>query len=281
MQPEGTSVRLAAVKIVVCGVCVWWCSSTPTAQSQVSLVHLIGPIYVAEDSYYSGENSVVYVGATSVTVVGATWTPDTAARLAEEIRKVTNEPVAEVVNTNYHPDRAGGNAYWKRIGARIVSTRMTHDLMVRDWTTVVEWTRSAIPDYPSLPLTLPTKAFPGNFELQGGRVRALYLGPSHTPDGIFVYFPEEKVLYGGCILKEQLGNLAFANRAEYPNTLHKLERLGLDIRTIVAGHWSAVHGPELIGQYLSLLNASPPKTPPARWPDALPNTPTDDARPPR
>ena len=38
-------------------------------------------------------------------------------------------------------------------------------------------------------------------------MKAIYLGPSHTPDGIFVFFPEEKVLYGNCILKEQLGNL--------------------------------------------------------------------------
>jgi metallo-beta-lactamase class B len=246
-----------AVKGIVCGVCVLWFSVAPVAQPKMSLTHLVGPIYVAEDSYYSGENSVVYVGTTSVTVVGATWTPDTAERLAEEIRKVTNRPVRDVVNTNYHPDRAGGNAYWKRIGARIVSTRMTHDLMKSDWTKVVEWTRSGIPDYPRLPLVLPTKTYAGDFVLQGGRVRGLYFGPSHTPDGIFVYFPEEKVLYGGCILKEQLGNLTFANRAEYPNTLHKLERLGLDIRTIVAGHWSAVHGPELIEQYLDLLKANP------------------------
>ena len=37
------------------------------------------------------------------------------------------------------------------------------------------------------------------------------LGPSHTPDGIFVYFPQEKVLCGGWILKERLGNLDYAD----------------------------------------------------------------------
>jgi metallo-beta-lactamase class B len=249
------------MKSIACGAWVCWFSVAPIAQPRLILTHLTGPIYVVEDSYYSGENSVVYVGTTSVTVVGATWTPDTAARLADEVGKITDKPVSDVINTNYHPDRAGGNAYWKRIGARIVSTRMTHDLLVSDWDKVVDWTRSAIPDYPRLPLVLPTKTFPGNFELQGGRIRALYLGPSHTPDGIFVYFPGEKVLYGGCILKEQLGNLTFANRAEYPNTLRKLERLGLDIRTIVAGHWSAVHGPELIERYVNLLKANPATEP--------------------
>ena len=231
------------------------------APPQLSLSHLTGPIYIAEDSYYSKENSVVYVGAESVTVVGATWTPETAKLLAGEVGKITGKPISEVIDTNYHPDRAGGNAYWKSIGAKIVSTRMTCDLLQRDWTNVVDWTCSGIPSYPRLPLVLPTVTYPGDFELQEGRVKAFYLGPSHTPDGIFVYFPEEKVLYGGCILKEQLGNLAFANLTEYPKTLRKLKRLNLDIKIIVAGHWSPVHGPELIEQYLELLKKNSPSAP--------------------
>ena len=111
-----------------------------------------------------------------------------------------------------------------------------------------------MPDYPSLPLVLPDTTFDGDFALQGGRVKGIYLGPSHTPDGIFVFFPDEKILYGGCILKENLGNLDFADLAEYPKTLRKLKELHLGFTTIVAGHWSPVHDPELIDQYLELLN---------------------------
>jgi metallo-beta-lactamase class B len=223
----------------------------PTAQ--VVLRHLKGPIYIVEDSFYALENSVVYVGPDSVTVVGATWTPETASILEQQIRKATSKPIGEVVNTNYHPDRAGGNAYWRSIGVRVVSTEMTHRLLQENWSSIVEWTKRGVPTYPSVPLALPSSTFPGSFDLQGGRIKALYLGPSHTPDGIFVYFPNEKVLYGGCILKEQLGNLEFANLVEYPKTLRKLQQLHLDITTIIAGHYSAVHGPGLIEQYLSLL----------------------------
>lgn len=224
------------------------------AAPEITLSHLQGPIYVAEDSYYAKENSVVYVGTAFVTAVGATWTPETARLLAEAIRRVTPKPVKEVVNTNYHPDRAGGNAYFKSAGAKIIATQMTYDLLKRSWASVVDWTHAVIPDYPRLELVLPDVVYPGDFELQDGRIRAIYLGPSHTPDGIFVYFPEEEVLYGGCILKERLGNLDFANLAEYPKTLDKLKRLNLPIATIIAGHWSPVHGPELIDEYLKLLD---------------------------
>jgi metallo-beta-lactamase class B len=61
------------------------------------------------------------------------------------------------------------------------------------------------------------------------------------------------VLYGGCILKEQLGNLALADLVEYPKTLRKLKQLNLGYATIIAGHWSPIHGPELVDQYLQLL----------------------------
>ncbi len=224
------------------------------AEPGIALSRLQGPLYVVEDSYYAKENSMVYVGPEFVTVIGATWTPQTARLLAEEIRKVTPKPVREVVNTNYHPDRAGGNAWFKSAGAKIIATQMTYDLLNRNWASVVDWTRAAIPEYPRLELVLPDVVYPGDFELQNGRIRAIYLGPSHTPDGIFVYFPQERVLYGGCILKEQLGNLDFANLAEYPRTLDKLKGLGLPIATIVAGHWSPVHGPELIDEYRRLLD---------------------------
>jgi metallo-beta-lactamase class B len=226
---------------------------------KVVLTHLRGNVYVLEDYFYSKENSVVYVGDSSVTVIGATWSPETARLLAIEIGKVTSKPIAEVIDTNYHPDRAGGNAYFQSIGTKIVSTKMTRDLLEAHWDEMVRYTQKAIPSYPSLPLVRPDKTFAGDFELQGGGVRAIYLGPSHTPDGIFVYFPEEKVLYGNCILKEQLGNLDFADLTDYPKTLQKLKQLDLGFTTVVAGHWSAIHGPELIDQYLQLLAARRPK----------------------
>jgi metallo-beta-lactamase class B len=238
---------------VIYAVLVFFLSAAQGASSQLSLYHLSGQIYVAEDSYFAKENSLVYIGRESVTIVGATWTPETAKLLADEIKKISNKPISEVINTNYHPDRAGGNAYWKSVGAKIVSTQMTYELLKSDWIKVVNWNRREIPSYPSLPLVLPTVTYPGDFELQEGKVKAFYLGPSHTPDGIFVYFPEEKVIYGGCILKEQIGNLVFANISEYPKTLRRLQQLRLEIQTIIAGHSSAVHGPELIDKYLELL----------------------------
>jgi metallo-beta-lactamase class B len=230
------------------------CSSTPPAnQPKLTLSHLVGPIYVVEDNFYVKENSVVYIGERGVTVIGATWTPETARILHGEIGKVTNLPVTEVILTDHHLDRVGGNAYWVSIGASLVSTQQTADLMRTRWDSLIRTTREVYKSFPAIPAVYPTEVHAGDFEVQGGRVRALYLGPSHTDDGIFVYFPEDRVLYAGCIIKEQLGNLDDANVAEYPKTLRRLQALGLEIDTIIAGHWNPVHGPGLIQTYLKLI----------------------------
>src|SRR5262249_45593511 len=106
---------------------------------KIVLTPLRGHLYDDEDYFYSKEHSVVYVGDGSVTVIGATWSPETAKLLAAEIAKITSKPITEVIDTNYHPDRAGGNAYFKDIGAKIVSTKMTSNLLVQHWDEMVRY----------------------------------------------------------------------------------------------------------------------------------------------
>jgi metallo-beta-lactamase class B len=126
-------------------------------------------------------------------------------------------------------------------------------MMKEGWNEVVETTRKAFPLYPGLPLVLPDQIYPDNFHLQNGAVQSLYLGPAHTSDGIFVYFPKERVLYGNCILKPELGNMKYADLEQYPLTLGKLKALHIDYDTIIAGHQDAIHGPDLIDRYILLL----------------------------
>ena len=233
-------------------------STAPAAAQNpgISVNWLTGSLYLVEDPHFTLTNSLVYVGTTSVTVVGATWTPDTAKELAARIRELTALPIREVIDTSPDPEWSGGNAYWISIGAQIVAAQVTCDTLAHTWDATVQGTRKNQVGYPNLPLAAPTRCYPDRFSLQNGNVRVFYLGPSHTTADIFVYFPKEEVLDAGSILKPFLGNMAKANVAEYPNTLHKLRGLHLDIRMVIAGHWSAVHGPDIIDRYLDLLAKS-------------------------
>jgi metallo-beta-lactamase class B len=219
----------------------------------ISVEWLTGSIYLVKDSNFIPTNSLVYVGARDVTVVGASWTPETARQLDEVIHSVVDLPIGEVVVTSPDPEWAGGSAYWKSIGARIVTVQATCDALARTWDATVKDTQTRQPAYPTLPLVPPTWCGPDRFSLQDGKIDVFYLGPSHTVADIFVYFPDEQVLDAGSILKPFLGNMAKADVSAYPDTLRRLQNLKLPIRMIIAGHWSAVHGPDLVDHYLGLL----------------------------
>lgn len=239
-------------------VAAWMAGSAPAAAQSPSIAvnWLSGSIYLVEDPHFVLTNSLVYVGTRSVTVVGASWTPDTAKELAARIHEWTALPIGEVIDTSPDPEWSGGNAYWESIGAEVVAAQATCDALAHTWKATVQGTQKNQASYPSLPLTAPSRCYPDRFDLQGGNVCVFFLGPSHTAADVFVYFPKEKVLDAGSILKPFLGNMAKANVAAYPNTLHKLQDLHLDIRMIIAGHWTAVHGPDLIDHYLDLLAQS-------------------------
>jgi metallo-beta-lactamase class B len=233
--------------------------SAAADETGISVRRLTGPIYLVEDEDYAKTNSLIYIGQSHVTVIGASWTPDTARELAARIANITDAPIREVIDTSPDPEWSGGNGYWKQIGAKILAMQVTTDLLARTWAASAADFRRNHPTYPQVPLVLPTESHRERFELQNGSIQAFYLGPSHTAGDIFVYFPHERVLDAGSILKEQLGNMAKADVKEYPHTLHKLQALHLAIDTIISGHWSPVHGPDLVERYLQLLRTNEPE----------------------
>lgn len=237
-------------RFVILFLVVAWFSQV---EGQINLTRINESVYLCEDRFFAQENSMVYVGPEHVTIIGATWCPASAKALHDSIGIRTDKPVREVINTNYHPDRAGGNAFWKSIGCEIHATEKTVQLMREQWDSICDFTRTSIPELPEMPLVLPTCTHEGDFELQEGKIRVFFLGAAHTEDGVFVYLPDERVLYAGCILKATLGNLKQANLEEYPRTLRKLKQLDLDMETVVAGHGTPVHDAGLIDRSLVLL----------------------------
>ena len=218
---------------------------------RVDLVKLTDHIYVVEDSFYYPENSAVYIGEKEVTVISATWTPETARLLVEKVRQITAKPITAVIDTHFHLDRIGGNPYFKQIGAKIIGSKKTSELMKKNWDERLTGAQKDYENFPQIPLVPPDVTFDDKYDLENGKIQIRYFGASHTEDDTVVYFPDEEILFGDCVLKEKLGYLGDANLVEYPKTLEKIKKL--KIKKIIAGHWQAVHGPELIDEDLELL----------------------------
>ncbi len=222
-----------------------------TVSGHLELVKLTDRIYVVEDYFYYRENSALYIGDDGVTVISATWTPETAKLLANKLRLITKKPIKAVIDTHYHLDRSGGNPYFKKIGATIIASKLTTALMRKHWESGVKSAQKDFAGFPWIPYVEPDITFDDKYELEEGKIQIFYFGPSHTEDGVVVYFPEEQILFGDCMIKEKLGYLGDANLKEYPNTLERVKKL--KIKKIIAGHWTPIHGPELIDKLLGLL----------------------------
>lgn len=76
-------------------------------------------------------------------------------------------------------------------------------------------------------------------DIGGKKIYAIYFGEGHTKDNIVIYFPAEKTLFGGCLIKEigaEKGNLADANLAAWPKTIDKLLKKYPDLQFVIPGH---------------------------------------------
>ncbi len=88
---------------------------------------------------------------------------------------------------------------------------------------------------------LPGTGFSGTRSFRVGRklVYAGYFGQGHTRDNIIGYFADQRVLFGGCLVKEigaGKGNLEDANVTEWAGTLHKIRVKFPDVRIVIPGH---------------------------------------------
>ncbi|MFZ2955664.1 MAG: MBL fold metallo-hydrolase [Candidatus Ozemobacteraceae bacterium] len=80
-------------------------------------------------------------------------------------------------------------------------------------------------------------------------VAPLYVGPGHTTDNIVVWFPRDKVLFGGCMLKcadaKDLGYIGESNLSEWGNSLRRLQEKVRGVEHVIPGHGD-VGGTKLI-----------------------------------
>ena len=88
---------------------------------------------------------------------------------------------------------------------------------------------------------VPQKGFDNLMELKVGdrKVIAEFVGEGHTRDNIIGYFPSEKVMFGGCLIKEidaAKGNLEDANVNDWSATVTRLKAKYPDTQIVIPGH---------------------------------------------
>lgn len=88
---------------------------------------------------------------------------------------------------------------------------------------------------------VPKNSFSDSLILKVGKehIVAKFFGEGHTKDNVIGYFPSEKIMFGGCLIKEVgagKGYLGDANVAEWSYTVEKIKKTYPNVKAIVPGH---------------------------------------------
>jgi metallo-beta-lactamase class B len=108
--------------------------------------------------------------------------------------------------------------------------------------------------------TVPQNGFSDSLRLQVGNatITARYFGEGHTKDNVVGYFPAERVLFGGCLVKEldaSKGYLGDANLSAWSATVERVKQAYPHVQLVVPGH--GAHGDKALLDYTIQLFKTP------------------------
>ncbi len=185
-------------------------------------------------------NGLVVLCGQEAVLVDTPWTPEQTAVLLDWLEKSRGVRVTLAIPGHFHVDCLGGLTEIHRRGIRSLGAERTRELALASG---VEAPREAFTK--ELALTVA-----------GRRLLLLHPGPGHTADNIVVWIPDQRVLFGGCLVKSMdalgLGYTADADVPAWPGTIRLLQARFPSARLVVPGH-GLPGGVELLAHTLRLL----------------------------
>ena len=227
-------------------------------------------VFVATHSFPWPANTLIVEMANSdLVIVGSTYTPQAMNQVLAWIEGRFGKRNITAINTGYHVDNLGGNSALAEQGISVYGSDLTAELLEKRG----EQTRQVILEmlpgkanegyyntHAEMRFMAPTSLFPiaEGLQLSFGdeQIQVFYPGPSQASDKVVVYFPNARVLFGGCMILggEQIGNISDADLRNWPEAVQKLKQFEIEI--VVPGHGERLDI-ELIEHTIDLLTSQP------------------------
>jgi len=174
-----------------------------------------------------------------VVVIDTLMTAALANRLLDAVRRVTDKPVKQIVNTHWHGDHLFGNAVMPSVPI------FAHDTCREDLASQWDAHRAFLRDlYPAMwpeveamPAVPPTVTFDSSLTLHlaSRPVQLMYLGRAHTRGDVVAYLPDCGVCFAGDLsFHKYIPNARDGFPIEWIETAAALSKL--DAGVIVPGH---------------------------------------------
>ena len=189
------------------------------------------------------------VGTDGVLVIESMLNRRLATQMIGLVRKRTKQPIRYVVNTSYHGDHSYGNQFFPR-NVRFIQHTATQKYIQSHFKDDIAFMSRYFGSNQGLQELRPQRAdllLPDGgrleIDLGGKRIHILHLGFAQTVGDLFVWLPEEKVVFTGNPIiasPPALPWLLDGRLIDSLETLQKLRKLVPDDSVVVPGHGAPV-----------------------------------------
>lgn len=204
--------------------------SSNAQRSSLEIKQLTGDFYIYTTfNDFNGTlfpaNGMYVISGQGAILIDTPWDQSQFQPLLDSIYKRHGKKVTHCIATHYHDDRTAGLEYFASRGIKTYSSGQTRELCRKHGEKQARY----------------TFAKDTVFSIGGKRFETFYAGEGHTPDNLSVWFPSEKILYGGCLIKSTensgLGNIADANLNAWPTTIRRLLEKYPVRNYVIPGHF--------------------------------------------
>lgn len=168
-------------------------------------------------------NGMIVINNNKAIVVDTPINDETAYELINWISKDKNAEIIAVVPTHFHNDCLGGLKAFEKSNIPSYANAQTIELAKAN------------------EMNIPQNGFNDTMALPVGSMKVIltFFGEGHTRDNIVAYVENDKVLFGGCLVKELnagKGYLGDANVDEWSKTVEKIHDYYPNLQWVIPGH---------------------------------------------
>jgi metallo-beta-lactamase class B len=188
----------------------------------------------------TGSNGLVALSSEGIVLIDTPWNNAQTKELLSLVEKVFNKKVKQAIITHAHADRIGG-----------IDTLLENNIDVYSTAKTMEEAQKNGFQKPRIKLDNNMKFTFGDLSYE-----TFYPGAGHSPDNITIWFPKDKLLFGGCLIKSMestdKGSTESADLKQWPLSVKKVIDKYPDAQVIIPGHgkWGGI---ELLDHTLELV----------------------------